>query len=832
MYNTQLLKKGILMANKQKNEAKTDIELFTFLSTEKKYSKPWEVKKVANKYVQEVLNTSSKSGSGNRGEPDLIYLNESKKLLILIENKYSIQDHSSKSEDNPKQYAEDGIKHYLSFFTDDGFSQFKPTIKKYFSPWSIVGIAFSGDINDEYNHLISTFILSKGKIANIPVNEILDENDYLAFFENIDLESISLNISRSSSEINRILRTLDSQKRPVLLSALMICLYEKSNFSNDFKQNYSTWNIANVIRNIPTTIHDILTNESIDNEKINVLVNELAFIKTDNDLTSSNILKEILKELEENVIPLFNKKSNYDIIGKFYEEFLRYAGVANVKKGIVLTPNHITSFFTDIIEFKTNDVILDTCCGTGAFLISGMNKLILEIENSSLADKIIRINNIKQNQLIGFEKSSTMYSLAISNMLFRGDGKSRIFNIDAFSNDASKVLSQLKLEGITPSIGFINPPYGGRDNSSNPTKKEIQFLENLLDGVSRYGVIISPLSAYFKDDVIRNRILSKHTLKYVINMPGDLFQPNAATHTAIAVFETNLPHNEKDVLFYDLVDDGFILSKNRGRTDVLSKWNNIKKQLLTEINNPEKYQDNIRLVKTQIKRNDEWIIQAHSKTDYSNLSKKEFIKSIKSHLIFSLKLKLNILNKEIDEITLLELLYDGINQNPIDINDLGLDMSNWKEFNFSDVFNFNRGKRLVKLDQVDGNIAYISSSKINNGIDNYITPPDYMTVYNNEITINNSGSVGYVFYHTYDFVCSDHCTVISILDEKIELDCYIATFLKPILESVKPKYNFAREISDARLGKENITLPVDKKGFPDWLYMRNYIKSLPYSSSL
>ena len=35
-------------------------------------------------------------------------------------------------------------------------------------------------------------------------------------------------------------------------------------------------------------------------------------------------------------------------------------------------------------------------------------------------------------------------------------------------------------------------------------------------------------------------------------MPKELFQPNAATHTAIAIFKTNIPHNNKEVLFYDL----------------------------------------------------------------------------------------------------------------------------------------------------------------------------------------------------------------------------------------------------------------------------------------
>ncbi|MBT4967719.1 MAG: N-6 DNA methylase, partial [Bacteroidetes bacterium] len=577
----------------------------------------------------------------------------------------------------------------------------------------------------------------------------------------------------------------------------------------------------------------ILTAEGIDNDKISVLINELAFINTDHDLLSSDILKDILKELEDNVIPLFNKKTNYDIIGKFYEEFLRYAGIANVKKGIVSTPSHITKLFTELIDIKTNDVVFDSCCGTGTFLISGMNKLISEIEDSNIANKQAKIKTLKENQLIGFEKSTTMYSLAISNMLFRGDGKSRIYNIDSFTGYAKTVLSELKKEGIFPSIGFINPPYGGRDTKENPTKKEIQFLESLLDNVSRYGIIIAPLSTYFKEDVIRKRILSKHSLKYVINTPSELFQPNASTHTAIAIFETNSPHNNKEVVFFNMDDDGFVLSKNRGRTDVLNKWNAIKKDLLKKLQNPVKYQDNYKLLKTKISSKDEWIIQAHSKTDYSHVSKNSFIISIKQHLIFSLKFKFDLLNKEIDEISLLEILVDSINKEPVSkTSNFDLDITKWKEYSFPEVFKFNRGKRLTTLDQISGDVAYVSSTKLNNGIDNYITPPEKMTVYNNCLTLNNSGSVGYVFYHTYDFVISDHCTVIYPNDKKIKLNQYLATFLKPIIESLKPKYNFAREISDSRLKKEKISLPADKNGNPDWEYMESFIKSLPYSASL
>jgi len=155
-----------------------------------------------------------------------------------------------------------------------------------------------------------------------------------------------------------------------------------------------------------------------------------------------------------------------------------------------------------------------------------------------------------------------------------------------------------------------------------------------------------------------------------------------------------------------------------------------------------------------------------------------------------------------------------------------INKSNWQEFKFDEVFTISRGKRLVKLNQIPGDIAYISSSKKNNGVDNYILSPDYMKIYKNALTLSNSGSVGYCFYHPYKFVASDHCTVINVRNRKVKLNNYIALFLKPIIESMKNKYNFAREINNDRLKKEKILLPTSQKDNPDWAFMEIYIKSL------
>ncbi|MCI8306999.1 MAG: N-6 DNA methylase [Lachnospiraceae bacterium] len=633
---------------------KTDCAVFRHLNN-LEYTYEWDA--YCNiPEVNEILSHAAKNGSGNPGYPDGIYANKEKRLLILVEIKPSLSQHASKDgRKNPEKYAVDGILHYLSCFLKDNIEN--PSTVTYFSCWKIIGVAVSGDIYDEYNHRISNFILSGDSITEQKgLNDILSETDYLMLFDNIDEEQIVSNITTSSKKINKWLRSVDSQKRPVLLSALMICLFEIKGTQNDFKNGYNSWSPETIVNNIPKTIKKVLSIEKLPEEKINVLLAELAFMEHEQDLNNLTILKDILNELSDTVIPFFERKSNYDIIGKFYEEFLKYAGVANVKKGIVLTPRHIATLFTELIDIKINDVFLDPACGTGSFLIAAMNKLVTVIENSDVQNKEEKIKSIKTRHLIGFEKNQTMYSLAISNMLFRGDGKSQIYNTDFFSQEAADALKELEQKGICPTIGFVNPPYGGKDSADNPTKKEIQFLTGMLDKVSRYGLIIAPLSTYFKDDSIRNNILKKHTLRYVINMPKDLFMPNAATNTAIAVFETHKPHGNQEVIFFDLKDDGYVLSKSKGRTDVYNKWPRIKNELLNKLAKPNEFSDGVNMVKTTLKAGDEWLIQAHAATDYSGLGDNAFLKSVKEYMIFKAKQDLDLLDKDLDEVTLLEVI--------------------------------------------------------------------------------------------------------------------------------------------------------------------------------
>lgn len=840
----------------KKNESEKDYILRKYIENHLTFSHKWEQKKTHNRFINEVLSKASKRGTSHRGEPDFIYVNDADKLLILIENKDSINDHEHRSTPDMERFAVDGIKWYLSFFCPEKLKNAPQYINDYIKGWKIIGIATSGNIEDIYDHRISTFRISDNKIIDCKKGEILDENAYLSIFSNAENERLADQVSKSSIIINKKLRDIDSQKRPILLSALMICLYDPDH-SNDFKPTYKNLNPDSIAENIPLAVRKILTKENLPVEKIEVLLNELAFLKTDISLRNSEILKEILIELESNVIALFQIKSNYDIVGKFYEEFLRYAGITNVKKGIVLTPHHIAELFTELIPLKDDDCILDLCCGTGAFLIAAMSKIITLIsENTRLTaeQKDERKESIKGSQLIGFESNSMMYSLAISNMLFRGDGKSHIFHEDCFSHNAKSVLSELKEKGMQPTIGFINPPYGGKDNHDNPTKKEIQFIELLLDNVSRYGVVIAPLSTFFNDEIIRNRILEKHTLKYVINMPKDLFMPNAATNTAIAVFETNLPHRDKNVLFCELKDDGLVASKNKGRTDLLGRWHSIKCDLLNTING-QKLCENIPLVSHAVVSDDEWLLQAHSPIEYDKISDKTFIDTIKKHLIFTLKDKLNLIAKDIDEIDLYELIGKNISKNAASQTSILLhDTVNWGEFKLGinrndyeklkrkgkqvpeNLFVIDKGERIVEYTRVAGDIPLITASSFNNGRTSMIDREDGLErkkkIFKDKITIDMFCNV---FYHNYEYFSDDNVHSLSFIKPEYEdhlLNPYINMFLISVLSLFRHKFEFGRQVRLKRLEKLYIPLPIDALGQPDWKYMEEFIKCLPYSCNL
>lgn len=145
----------------------------------------------------------------------------------------------------------------------------------------------------------------------------------------------------------------------------------------------------------------------------------------------------------------------------------------------------------------------------------------------------------------------------------------------------------------------------------------------------------------------------------------------------------------------------------------------------------------------------------------------------------------------------------------------------WKEFYLRDIFpDIQRGKRLKTADHIQGSIPYVSSSAINNGVDAFIGNGGKVRKFEECLTLANSGSVGKTFYHSYEFIASDHVT--SLKSDKLNKYSYL--FIATIVQRLEEKYSFNREINDVRINKEKIVLPVDESGNPDYAFMEQYIK--------
>jgi type I restriction-modification system DNA methylase subunit len=106
-----------------------------------------------------------------------------------------------------------------------------------------------------------------------------------------------------------------------------------------------------------------------------------------------------------------------------------------------------------------------------------------------------------------------MFTIATTNMILRGDGKSNLINEDFLKQDANK----LQLKGST--VGMMNPPYS-QGSKQNPDLYEIAFTEHLLDSLTegaRCAVIVPQSSMTGKtkeEQSIKENILKHHTFRW------------------------------------------------------------------------------------------------------------------------------------------------------------------------------------------------------------------------------------------------------------------------------------------------------------------------------
>ncbi|MCQ3008767.1 N-6 DNA methylase, partial [Pseudomonas savastanoi] len=157
---------------------------------------------------------------------------------------------------------------------------------------------------------------------------------------------------------------------PLLVSGTLIAL-----MYSPFLKTYQEYSSVEMPRKWLEAIKEVLDKADIPKAKKDTMIQPYANVAAQPNLGKPDaksikkypkgVLFEILNEINENVWPFINIYHNFDVVGHFYGEFLKYTGGDKKALGIVLTPRHITELFCDIASLDKKDTVLDICAGTG-----------------------------------------------------------------------------------------------------------------------------------------------------------------------------------------------------------------------------------------------------------------------------------------------------------------------------------------------------------------------------------------------------------------------------------------------------------------------------------
>lgn len=527
------------------------------------------------KEIQDALKTASKKGTKKVGFPEFVGI--SKDFIIVIEDKAEIDKQANYVNEEAieyqtdakslKDYAENGALHYGKHIVAN------TNFKKVF--------AFGCSGNEKHHIIRPMFIDESGYKVLQPV-----EN-----FENFSIDNIEKYYKEQvlgetppeilekdaligkAKELHEFLRNygqLGDDEKPLVVSAILLALSDP-NFKTE---NLTGDSVRTDGQKIFAAIEDYMKRVEVtpDTKKEKVL-NQFNIIKDrtllnqiDDRLKNTNQTQELAKTplkfftefVEKNILASVKANTSEDVLGLFYGEFIRFSGGDGQTLGVVLTPSHITDIFCDLVDLRPNDIVFDPCCGTSAFLISALHKMLKQVDTKEEQD------NIKKNQLHGIEIREDMFSIATTNMILRGDGKSNLEN-----KDFLKVpVSDLRRKNYT--AGFMNPPYSQAKGKDTAHLSEVHFIEHLLDGLVENGrcVVIVPQSTMVgktsEDKKVKKRLLTKHTLEGVITLNKETFY-GVGTNPCIAIFTAHKRHPEnKFCKFINYDDDGFIVRKHVG----------------------------------------------------------------------------------------------------------------------------------------------------------------------------------------------------------------------------------------------------------------------------
>lgn len=318
------------------------------------------------------------------------------------------------------------------------------------------------------------------------------------------------------------------------------------------------------------------------------------FIKIDEPSNADNHIKvkDAIKRTYQELLNLNIRSamnSGKDVLGKFYEVFLKYGNGAK-DIGIVLTPRHVTKFVSEALDITHEDLVFDPACGTGGFLVSAFD--VVRKKTTSEED----LTKFKMHGLYGIEEQDPVISLAIVNMIFRGDGKNNMIEGNCFrkwlnaKSDGNTYRAEYLTEDTNDRIPpitkvMMNPPFALKKGDEQEYRFIEQALRQMRDGgilftVLPMSVLVELSTRKWRQDVL----LKQNTVLSVVTFPEDLFYPVGVVTIGLFI-KKGVPHNldTDKVYFARCMSDGYM--KKKGIRKESPKVRNMLEEIKSELSN-------------------------------------------------------------------------------------------------------------------------------------------------------------------------------------------------------------------------------------------------------
>ncbi len=418
--------------------------------------------------------------------------------------------------------------------------------------------------------------------------------------------------------------------------------------------DYSTPSLtaAQIRTRIKEVLEDLLNSDINKAEKLALLNRNVLGDQYVRQLSIA-AFREILKFIEDNILPFINDKSTsgQDLLNLFFVTFNKYVGKSD--KNQAFTPDHITDFMAKITGVNKHSVVLDPCCGSGSFLVRAMTQALDDCATATEQDKV------KKHQIFGIEFDENVYGLATTNMLIHSDGNSNIRQGSCFA------LADW-IKDAKPNVILMNPPYNGqrihlpksyvdtwsKDKKEDPSKGLyfVKFIADTLNSINHQAklAVLLPVACAIGTSGeiarLKREILEENTLDAVFTLPNEIFYPGASASACCMVFKIGTKHNDisnPDTFFGYYKDDGFKKKKNLGRVEQIdfktgkSKWVEIEKRWIELYRNRKAEPGESATQK--VNGNSEWLCEAYMKTDYTKLTEQDFQKTINDYLAYLVK---------------------------------------------------------------------------------------------------------------------------------------------------------------------------------------------------